>query len=161
MHHPRDEGRMVYLAWYSSQGVGRVQYSVVIVGRLGQLCLHCRCMSCRLGSLLDANCPFATTIISTSNRVASASCAWIRVRLSLMSVCGPSLDWRLRICIVVYSIQVCYTQSGYLVYYKLTAPTKQRASVAAYQSENNGPTGNKKTSPSVDSMVALLYNLRL
>lgn len=45
-----------------------------VAGRSGQLCLHWPCMFCRLGGrpLLDANCPFATTIISTSNRAGPA-----------------------------------------------------------------------------------------
>jgi hypothetical protein len=47
-------------------GWRRVRAVATATGRSGQLCLHWPCMFCRLGGrpLLDANCPFATTIIS-------------------------------------------------------------------------------------------------
>lgn len=49
-------------------------YGPSVAGRSGQLCLHWPYMFCRLGGrpLLDANCPFATTIISTLNRAGAA-----------------------------------------------------------------------------------------
>jgi len=77
-------------------GRRRVRVVATATGRSGQLCLHWPCMFCRLGGrpLLDANCPFATTIIS------NVESRWTRpgwTGRAQSNGRGPILDWRVGI----------------------------------------------------------------